>query len=430
MKECISANKMNKMAITRNVILVALLLAPFFRPNGINWILPGGQYVYDLLSMVSLLILLAVYLAGKRQTIDFQWIVFGFMLVVIMLSTLIHGGDKMVHLRVAVTCIGMMIAISCFRHRPTVLMSALLLDTELLVYINALCLIMFPGGMYLSHVTYGASNNWFMGYDNHWFVFYYAAYYLAVVNILYGGDRWRSCLLIATIHITSLYVFSGVLVVGLFLMDVMFIFKVYHWKLFDFKTVLTGGLLLTVVLIFFQTNETVQYVITNVLGKEDSMSARTRIWRGAISKILQSPIWGNGRLFVEEAQTFYGLPAAVNAHNMWLEVLVEGGILALSAFLIIMILVMIRNDKKQSLFYKILLIPIAVCLVVMSVDSMIETRGVMFFAFLAIGYHCPYYASAVDPLVLSRFEDGSVRLSPALWIAKIRRARIRSKLLR
>ena len=145
---------------------------------------------------------------------------------------------------------------------------------------------------------------------------------------------------------------------------------------------------------------------------------------------IRSPIWGNGRLFVEEAQTFYGLPAAVNAHNMWLEVLVEGGILTLSAFLIIMILVMIRNDKKQSLFYRILLIPIAVCLVVMSVDSMIETRGVMFFAFLAIGYHCPYYASAVDPLVLSRFEDGSFRLSPALWIAKIRRARIRSKLLR
>jgi hypothetical protein len=89
-KECISANKMNKMAITRNVILVALLLAPFFRPNGINWILPGGQYVYDLLSMVSLLILLAVYLAGKRQTIDFQWIVFGFMLVVIMFQTQTH----------------------------------------------------------------------------------------------------------------------------------------------------------------------------------------------------------------------------------------------------------------------------------------------------------------------------------------------------
>lgn len=423
-------NESPPLRISKNLIFLTILFMPFFRPNGINGILPGGQYVYDALSMASLGILVIIYLSGEKQLIDWQIILSGLMFLVILFSTLKNHGDTMVHIRVTVTCFGMMLGVSNFRKTPRLLMSALLLNSEILIYINLICLFLFPGGMYLSHITYGAHNNWWMGYDNHWFVFYYVAYFLALVNILYGGNKWRSLFLIVVLHLTSLHTFSGVLIVGMLMMDVLLLLKIYQWKMFNFEVIFAGGLLMSIVLVFFQTIGSIQYVIENILGKSDSMSARARIWRAVIGKIKEHPILGNGRFFLEQAQVIYGLPAAANAHNMWLEVLVEGGIVAFALFVAIIFAISVKNKKNRSVFYQVLLIPVAVSLVMMSVDAMMETRGVMFFAMMSIGYNCKFFETAVDEKAASYFGPGDMTLSLGKRLGKLRKAAVFDKLIR
>ena len=59
---------------------------------------------------------------------------------------------------------------------------------------------------------------------------------------------------------------------------------------------------------------------------------------GAIALVKQHLLFGNGRLFAVDAQRIYGLPAAINAHNMWLEILVEGGVLTLVIFILSLLL--------------------------------------------------------------------------------------------
>ena len=139
--------------ISKRLFFVTILLMPFFRPSGINYILPGGQYVYDAFSMASLGILVIIYLSGEKQLIDWQIILSGLMFLVIMFSTIRNHGDTMVHLRVTAACFGIMLGVSDLRKTPKLLMLALLLDSEILIYINLICLFLFPGGMYLSHIT-------------------------------------------------------------------------------------------------------------------------------------------------------------------------------------------------------------------------------------------------------------------------------------
>ena len=414
---------------SKTMIMVAILLAPLIRPNGINGITNGGQYIYDVLSVASVMVLLILFFAQKKQLFDRQLILCGLIFLFIMVSTLKNHGDKMVHLRIAVTCFGMMLAVIVFRKKPKMFMSALLLDLEILIYLNLLCLILFPKGMYLSHETYGSSTNWLMGYDNHWFIFYYGAYFLALVNILYGGNELRSYLLIAVLHATALFTMSGVLVAGILLMDFILFFRLYQWKIFRFETILAGSLFLTVALIFFQTNEAIQYAITQIFNKEDSMSARARIWRGAIALVKQHLLFGNGRLFAVDAQRIYGLPAAINAHNMWLEILVEGGVLTLVIFILFLLLTARGIGKKQSVFYQLLLIPVATAFVMMAVDAMIETRGVMFFALLAVGKYCDDYEAAVVPERALAFERKREKTRPGDLIGGLRRALVFGRVL-
>ena len=414
---------------SKTMILVAVLLAPLIRPNGINGLTNGGQYIFDGLSVVSVMVLLILFFAQEKQLMDRQLILCGLIFLLIMVSTLKNHGDKMVNLRVAVTCFGIMLAAIVFRKKPKMFMSALLLDLEVLIYLNALCLILFPKGMYLSHETYGSSTNWLMGYDNHWFIFYYGAYFLALVNILYGGSMIRSYLLIAVLHVTALFTMSGVLVAGILLMDVILFFRLYQWKIFRFETILAGSLFLTVALIFFQTNEAIQYAITQIFNKEDSMSARARIWRGAIALVKQHLLFGNGRLFAKDAQRIYGLPAAINAHNMWLEILLEGGVITLALFILFLLLSARKIGKQQSVFYQLLLIPVATAFVMMAVDAFIETRGVMFFALLAVGKYCDDYEAAVVPERALAFERKREKTRLRDLIGGLRRALVFGRVL-
>ena len=250
-------NKISKISI-----IAALLAFPFIRPNGINAIFHGSQYIYDFLSIFSLFILAIIFLFKKRKMPINQIFIFLIVFLIILYSTLKYHENIMLHLRITSTCLGIMLSTVVFADHPREYVNAVLFDLEIIIYINALCMIIFPHGMYLSHGTFGSWTNWFMGYDNHWFIFYYAAYFLAIVNILYGGSRIRSFMLIVVLHVTTLYVMSGVLILGLLILDIFYFFKLYNNVFFTYTNVLLFSLGLSVAFVFFMTNPTISFLIT------------------------------------------------------------------------------------------------------------------------------------------------------------------------
>lgn len=374
-----------KFKVSKTELLILILMAPFIRPNGIHVIINNSQYLYDVLSLISLSILVVLRVSNRKRKnhqSDKQLIYLLVMFAVIGIVTMYNRENSLVHLRVFTTCFGIVMLVNVFRDRLNLVLAAAFFELEVMIYINALCILAFPNGMYMAHGTFGSRNNWFMGYDNHWFIFYYAAFCLSILNLKYGKIKIRSYIMLAVLHITSIRVMSGVLVFGLLMMDIILLSGIYKSRLFSIKTITIASLLLTIIFVFFANNSYIQYLVDSVFNKSNSIAARGRIWSTAWEMFLANPIFGNGRWSEISSVSLYRMPAGVNAHNMWLEILFEGGSVSFVMFLLFILTA--DNGDHQSHAYRIILIPIATIMTAMTVDALIDTRGVMFFFFIAV----------------------------------------------
>jgi O-antigen ligase len=69
---------------------------------------------------------------------------------------------------------------------------------------------------------------------------------------------------------------------------------------------------------------------------ENSFSWRVNLWIASFPMILQSPIWGHGlSSFLPLSVKFFDSPQGVGAHNVYIELLFETGLLGLLSYLAI-----------------------------------------------------------------------------------------------
>lgn len=371
------------------VVSYALVLLPYIRPNGLHILFPIVATIYDILWGVLTTFAIILQIKNRNnKTNKFMLCVILFFFY-ILFTTIINKGAISSHLRCATACIGIVCYIDLFSDNPNELISALLLDLEIIIYINALSILLYPHGMYLTHDTFGSPNNWIMGYDNHWFIFYFSAYALSMVNRDLNNSRIRSVIMIAVLNITSIYTLSGVLLIGIGLMDIIYLFNIYKYKWFTIWNVFLVGFLSFIIVVFFTYSDLLKYIV-DAIGKENSMSARLRMWDIALGVFSRNPIMGIGRRTINENIVRYNLLSGVNAHSMWIEILFEGGLIAMLLFVYFFRIQ--RNqlqdikEYKENRIYKLLLPSVFAMIITMSVDSVLEIRGVMFFGILTLMY--------------------------------------------
>lgn len=386
--------------MNKRVLIMALVFFPFIRINGLHRIIDNSQYAYDVISVVLLTYALLLILTDKRKCLDGFLVLMVVFFSVIVLSTVIHSGDYLGCIRVSTTILGLVCYISIFSYNKMYskyICEALLLVHETIIYLNAATVLNYPNGMYLAHGTFGSSNNWLMGYDNHWFIFYYAAYYLGFLQYILKRNKVRFLTLIIVLHATALYTLSGVLVGGLLVMDIIYFFKIYETKIFNLKTTLIVSMVISIILVFFSSIDIINQLLYNYLDKGNSFQGRLQFWNRAIEIIKSNPIVGYGRLATLDAQNYYGLVSGVNSHNMWFEILIEGGIIAM-IFFISMYLLVVKKTKSvsDSTIFKVSIVPIFTIMIMMSVDSIMETRGVMLFGILCVLYNLDRMFSAEE----------------------------------
>ena len=195
-------------------------------------------------------------------------------------------------------------------------------------------------GLTTSHNTIN-----FLAPDNH-LGYYYIPFMLTVyLSDIGKAERYRMidfCLwgaicvvsLIQAWAATCLSVF--VLFLILFLLRRM---KIYH--LLTPLTALLANVGISILIIGLQIQKKFEWLIVNILQKDLTLSGRTYIWASAIENILKKPILGygttrGGRLSIQSysiglnTYTFF-------SHNVFLEVLVQGGIVATVFFILIYI---------------------------------------------------------------------------------------------
>ena len=373
--------------VSKEKFLWTLILAPLLKPNGIPNINATVSKCYDIGIIVSFLIL--VYLLFRRRKTNIVNIILTTIFVGwITILTIFNNGQTTLMVRISMQYIGLAMATCILSDKSKILFSSMLLNLEILIYLNFICLLVFPNGMYVSSQT-GNWNNWLLGYDNHWFIVLFAAMFIALIYLRIYKKTIRPLLLIIVIHISASIVMSGVITFGLIVIDVMFITHLYKSKVVTYRNIWLITLVANILIVFYSTSGIATFIVYNLFNKTSTtIPARLKIWFSSIELIKESLLVGYGHPETAERIAIYNNRHASNAHNFLIEIVYEGGLIGLGLFggLIYQTGKKLNEFKKRNIeLHGIVLVCLLACLITGSVDSLLESRGALFFWMLSVG---------------------------------------------
>ena len=199
-----------------------------------------------------------------------------------------------------------------------------------LLTINLITIVLFPGGFYLN--SSGYSSNYFLGYDNNLITYIFPALALSFTNS-YGetgkvGLKSIYLLIISLLSIILTWSATGVAA----MLIITFLFLIYTFKKRDFPAnkYIVIVLSLFVCIVFLRIQNIFSFIIEGWLKKDLTFTGRTYIWDIFIKQIKQSLFIGHG--IVDYKYLIKSINAG-HAHNYFLQILYQGGIVAFSMFL-------------------------------------------------------------------------------------------------
>ena len=196
--------------------------------------------------------------------------------------------------------------------------------------INFITIILFPGGFYLN--SSGYSGNYFLGYDNNLITYIFPALALSFTNSLNKNGKivLKSIFLLIISFCSIIFTWSATGIVSMVIMIVLFLVYTINKKDFPIKKYIVVALILFIGIVFLRFQNIFSFIIEGWLKKDLTFTGRTYIWDIFISEIKKSILIGHG--IVDSKYLILTLNAG-HAHNYFLQILYQGGLLTLSMFL-------------------------------------------------------------------------------------------------
>jgi hypothetical protein len=372
-----------------------LLLTPFFKPailgvlEGTDWL----ENIFDLWRMAAAVGICGLYLyqmikrrRGPSPVLIFLWLYLG----CIAVSTLIREDNlwSLINYVMTIGIFGVLLELS-LRDDPVMAVNMLVMPLTVLILINFILLCLYPNGLCWGG-TYGYSYN-FLGIDNFLAPILVPYMFFTVLrsSMVHGKVNWFAYAMVVVSAVSLLLVWSATGLMGLLVALVFLLFFYEHrWQtLFNFDTALGlgGGLFFSIVL--FRLQNIFAFFIEGVLHKGLSFTGRTDIWDKAIAMILESPFLGygiaqSGKVYRLSKHKYY------HAHNAFLEVMVEGGVFALIAFLL-----MIERAGRQLMIYRkhpyacLLAAGLMAAAVMTTMEPFLDSNGLLIYALVFFSYY-------------------------------------------
>lgn len=223
---------------------------------------------------------------------------------------------------------------------------------SLLIGLDFISMLLYPNGMYADALY---SLNWVLGYKTARLVFSLPCCVLATVVSVnkYSKITWKAyiCYVVSvyTLYHSQATAASVSLLFACIGMVLLNGKRTYTFleKLMNLKLVIPVYAIVTFLVVYVQNSPAVQYVITQVLKKDATLTTRTYIWNHCISLLRKYPLTGAGYLSTQQYQRITNNMFATSAHNMSLTILVSGGIVG--AVLYIWIVINAWNGAKRNL---------------------------------------------------------------------------------
>lgn len=340
------------------VLIYIIVLLPFLSLSGVRDLLGESAYsVYQSAAMV-LLGVLAIFKVRHMPKDPFPFIYLIFHILVFLVTTRHYG-------------FSMGILVVCFAGFFIVLL--IQRDAALMIKALSVVAVVALVANFLSMVKLGVTERaeYFIGGKNHisiflipatftvmmdshlqrqkitWFVFLYAA--VASAMVFLAGS--------ATGIITAIAMIVGVLWIRKFKPNV--------------AVMMIGMIVIQVVLVFFVgmlSNSPLWIRILNLLGKDETLTSRAIIWEQSINIIRNNLFLGVGRGAGIRYTSNWGYTRITSeAHNFFLEYLLEGGIVGLVLYGTLLWLA-VRKLNMDVKLHRIIFI----CFMVMLVNGLAE----------------------------------------------------------
>lgn len=296
---------------------------------------------------VTFLVML-FWLLLTRKMISYVIILTAIWRVVLVLSTILHGGQVYNSMASAFSVLSVMLLYEmAYTYKAqTNFLSAQLFCFELIIYINLITEIFWPDGLYTEVSTIVHTKNWFLGYYNGHSAYFIPALMFAWLYWNRTRKLFRPITLTIIIFISAVLSWSGGVLMSLACMTLVFLFFKNRTKIMNYYNYWLLHLVFFFSIKVMHIQDLFIWLLTDVLGKMGSLIFRIRIWDYALQSFMKSPLIGYGLqdLYVRVAELHS--PHGVHAHNMLLELLYQGGTIGLILFVLIVI-VAGRNIMKH-----------------------------------------------------------------------------------
>ena len=198
-------------------------------------------------------------------------------------------------------------------------------------------------------------NYYFLGYDNSTIHFVILGLYILIFASHYLNKKisllvWIM-LFIAGLSYFKLWTASCMICLLIVIFFLLFVYKKNLFKkFFNYKVLIGIFTFLFLLIVVFKGQEIFSWLIVNILHKRITLTGRTWIWDRCFKQILAHPIFGLG---VQNYITRMSTINIYHAHCTILNILLEGGIVSLIAFLNIFRVIgkefSFENNKKTEL---------------------------------------------------------------------------------
>lgn len=266
------------------------------------------------------------------------------------------GEVKIAFYRLILYSYSLLLAVVCCKYNAEDFIRCFRNVLFVLILVNMISVLAFPSGLY-------GDRNWFLGYKNG-----IGKYGIMLITVScftqtiskHKIDKMITLISVAASVITSALISSASGLVGCVLPYVVMLYvtatkqKKYDIaRMRNYFAVIVFVFCTVVLTQTLLTNPWVEYFITKILHKTIMLSGRLVIWENVMKVVHQNLLIGIGTRTAEyNVMLFGGIRAASDAHNFYLEFMVEGGLVAV-ALQILMFIQMTRILDQYRVYKEI-----------------------------------------------------------------------------
>lgn len=323
------------MKIKKDYLKFFLMFIPFFLSLIVfiqtNKVYSNILIIYKFI--VFIFICIKYLSAAKLTKFDYSILVY---IIIWLITTIVNQQSIINYLKEVVVVVSLLFIIEySFRQNKQKYMFdviAHILFYELLI--NLVCLIVFPNGVWKTVSMYGLEAQYtFLGLKNQVTPIIIFSITVLFIKIYKNNFKFnRFCIIFANIILFNILIMkSATGILGVISIIIFYFIGVKNNKIMNIKTISILCFVLFLAIVVFKIQNLFDFFIVDILHKDLTLSNRVGIWDNTIYMIKESILLGYGH------GTLSNVVKDRNAHNFYLQILIQTGILGFLAYVNIFI---------------------------------------------------------------------------------------------